>query len=421
MALPFLEAMLPRKAYAAPSATRLLAYYVPNGIHMQAYTPSTEGANYQLTPILAPLAPVKEDVLVISGLRNNPARPDGPGDHAAGTGSFLTCAHVRKTEGSNIRNGVSMDQVVAQAIGDQTALPSMQLGSHGGGSTGNCDSGYSCAYARNVSWAGEQTPLAKETNPQAVFDRLFQGGRPGESAETLRKKKKYRLSILDFVKDDAQRLKTKLGKTDQLKVDEYLTGVRNLEREIQAIDTGPMCSGSRPDTIGNYQQRVQAMADIMVTALQCDKTRVISFMLGNAGSNQVYSWLGVNDGHHQISHHQNNQRNFEQLQTISTWEIEQLSYLLQRLKATPDGEGNLLDNTMVFWSSEISDGNRHNHDNLPVIVAGRGGGAIRPGRHLRVDNQTPIANLFISLIQGMGVNANSFGDDGTGPLTAVST
>jgi len=417
LALPFLEAMLPRRAHAQMEVPkRLLAFYVPNGIVMNEWTPSATGADYALTRILAPLAPHKDELLVLSGISNLPARPDGPGDHASGTGAFLTAAHPFKTEGSNIRNGISMDQVLANAIGDATRFPSLQLGSEGGSSTGGCDSGYSCAYARNISWAGPSTPLAKEVNPQAVFDRLFAGDDPGATMAAQRKRQLYKQSVLDFVKEDARALKTKLGKTDRGKLEEYETGVRELEQRLQTPLPAPTCTpGARPGAGGDYRDAVRAMCDLMVLAFQCDRTRVITYMLGNAGSNRVYRHLGISEGHHQISHHQGLAENLSRLVSIDIWELEQLAYLLGRMKAVVEPNGTLLDNSLVFFSSEIEDGNAHRHTNLPIILAGRAGG-IRPGRHVRYSGGPPIANLFISMLGALGVPTTSFGLDGTAAL-----
>ena len=419
IALPFLEAMLPRRAHAQATIAprRILAYYVPNGIHMAAWTPEREGV-YALTPILSPLVNVKDDVLVITGLQNAPARPDGPGAHASGTGAFLTCAHPFKTEGRDLRNGISMDQVAAGAIGGETLFKSLQLGTDGGGSTGDCDAGYSCAYARNISWADENTPLAKEVNPRAVFDRLFVGRDPTASAETARKRKLYRTSILDYVKESATQLQAKLGKTDRQKIDEYLTGVRELETRITMLDDGPACRGERPEVPETFEERVRIMSDLIVTAFSCDLTRVISFMLGNAGSNHVYSNLDIRDGHHQISHHQGNPVNHEQLTRIDTWEVAQLAYLLERMKNVREGENTMLDNSLVFFSSEIEDGDTHSHDNLPILLAGRGGGTIRSGRHLRASGRK-VSELFISMLHGTGVNVQTFGD-GDRPLEGLT-
>lgn len=417
VALPMLEAMAPSVARAQAAAPkRMLAYYVPCGIVMNAWTPAATGASWALTPILTPLAPVKDDVLVLSGLANRPARPDGPGDHASGTGAFLTASHPFKTEGANIRNGISVDQVAANAIGAATLFPSLQLGSDGGGSTGDCDSGYSCAYARNISWASATTPLAKDTNPSVVFDRLFQGRDPAATAEQQRKRKLYKQSVLDFVLDDATRLKAKLGKTDKSKLDEYLTGVRALETRLQMDDQGNACTATRPDSSTDYRARVTAMTDLMVLAFQCDLTRVITFMLGNAGNNRSYDFIGVPEQHHDLSHHQGDPEKLTKLQAIDTWELEQVASLVQKLKDVREGEGTLLDSSVVFFSSEIEDGNSHSHFNLPVLLAGRGGGRIQPGRHVRYGGDVPIANLFISMLDIVGAPVATFGDDGTGPL-----
>jgi hypothetical protein len=420
IALPFLEAMLPKKVYAQAAAPpkRILAYYVPNGIHMPLWTPAQEGAGFELTPILSPLVNVREDLLVISGLQNLPARPDGPGDHASGTGAFLTCAHPFKTEGTDIRNGISMDQVAANAIGGETLFKSLQLGIDGGGSTGDCDSGYSCAYARNISWADDNTPLAKEVNPEGVFDRLFAGRDPAASAEAARKKKLYRLSVLDYVKESATQLSAKLGRTDRQKVDEYLTGVRELETRIQMLDEGSSCQGERPSPPGSFEERVRIMSDLIVTAFSCDLTRVVSFMLSNAGSNHVYENLGIGDGHHQISHHQGNTTNHELLTRIDTWEVQQLAYLLERMKSIQEGERTLLESSLVFFSSEIEDGNSHAHVNLPVLLAGRGGGTIDSGRHINAGGRK-ISELFISILNSAGVDVRTFGD-GDRPLDGLT-
>lgn len=420
LALPLLEAMTPfgRSAFAQDARpTRLLAYYIPNGIHMQTWTPAAEGAAWELTPTLQPLASVKDDLLVLTGLENRPARPDGPGDHAAGTGSFITATHVRKTEGSDIQNGVSMDQYVAQAIGDQTRFPSLELGMDGGGSTGNCDSGYSCAYARNISWSGPQTPVPKTVDPRQVFDRIFAGFDPNASVEEARKRRAFDKSVLDYALEDANKLRAMLGTTDRAKIDEYLDSVRALEVRISGMDENTLCGiPPRPGTSYNVTEKAEVMADLMVLAFQCDLTRVQTFMLSNAGSGRVYDFLGVSDGHHNYSHHQSLESNYSALRTIDRWEVTQFAYLLDKLKTTNDVEGNpLLDSCAVFFSSEISDGNRHNHNDMPVLVAGKANGQFTTGRHVRY-NDAPMANLFISMIQAMGVDVMEFGDDGTRPL-----
>jgi hypothetical protein len=311
---------------------------------------------------------------------------------------------------------VSLDQVIAQEIGGATTLPSVQLGAEGGGSSGNCDSGYSCAYARNVSWAGPATPLAKETNPQNAFDRLFQGADAQLSAEERERRRLLRLSILDAVREDARLLRLDLGPTDRRKLDEYLTGVRELEQRIAAT-TGSACVATEPEPASDHRERVRAMVDVMVLAFRCDVTRVITFMQANAGSNQTYPWLGVNDGHHQVSHHQNDPANHAALQAIDTWEVEQFASLLQQLAAIQEPGGSLLDSALVFFSSEIEDGDAHRHTNMPVLLAGRGGGAVSPGRHLRWSSERRVADLFLTILSAFGIARPSFGLDGTAPLS----
>ncbi len=418
LGLPVLEAMAPSIARAQAAGTapkRLVYFYVPCGIHMPNWTPAETGAAYNLKPILAPLAPLKSDVLVLSGLANMPARPDGAGDHASGTGAFLTCAHPFKTNGAGIMNGVSVDQVAAAAIGSQTRFPSLQLGSDGGGSTGDCDSGYSCAYARNISWASETQPLPKETNPRAVFDRLFGGTDPRATLEQQRKRKLFKQSILDFVKEDASTLKTKLGRTDQRKMDEYLTAIRELETRLQLENSGPVCAADPPTDSSAFPDKVRNMIDVMVLAMQCDFTRVITFMMGNAGDNRAFPFIGVPEQHHDLSHHQGIQANYDKLTLISTWEVEQYASLLTKMKAITEGTGTMLDSSLVFFSSEITDGNAHNHDDMPVLLGGKGGGAVSSGRHVRYSGDPPLANLYLAMLHSVGANAASFGNS-TGVL-----
>ena len=428
MALPFLEAMAPGMVRAQDQLRpkRFMAFFVPNGIHMPGWTPASAGSNFELSPILSPLSGLRSEISILSGLSNVAATPqgDGPGDHARGTSCFLTCAHPVKTEGANISIGPSVDQLLAAHLSGQTTLPSLELGCEGGGSTGGCDSGYSCAYSRNISWRSATTPAAKEVNPRSVFDRLFAGFVPGESQETLARKLRYKQSILDFVLSDAQSLSNRLGQKDRMKMDEYLTGVRELEQRIELAgqaDEGPSCQPfERPSGVPNQlQEHVRLMLDLVVLAYQCDMTRVATFMLGNGGSNRSYGFIGVPGAHHEISHHQNDPAKHAQLQTIGTWEVEQLAYFLDRLAQTQDGSGSLLDQSMVLFSSEIADGNSHGHFDLPVLLAGRGGGTLQPGRHIEFGNDMPIANLYLAIMQNMGMDIQAFGDDGDAALTGL--
>ena len=418
LALPWLESLHGRRAYAADGTPqRILAYYIPDGIHMPAWRPTVVGANYDLPTILQPLSALQSKVNVISGLANLPARPDGPGDHASGTGAFLTVAHPKKTQGADIENGISMDQVAANVLKELTRIPSLQLGIDGGSGVGDCDSGYSCAYARNISWASPTQPLPKITSPAVLYDQLFQGFDPDATAEEQARRTLYRTSVLDHVRDEANSLKLRLGTTDRAKLDQYLTGVDELEDKIAKASTGPVCEPiDRPSDPGDIVAHSDIMNRLMTLAFQCDATRVISFMLANAGSNRSYEFLGVSGGHHEISHHQDLQENFDRLTVIDTWEVQQLANLLAMLDAVEDVDGGtLLDNSLVFFSSEISDGNAHNHTDMPILLAGSGGGAIQTGRHIVYDDES-VAKLFITMLNAVGVETDAFGD-ATGALT----
>jgi hypothetical protein len=417
VSLPFLESLAPGSgaARAQTAPVRLLFYYVPNGIHMPSWTPSQTGPGFDLPYILEPLATVQDDVLVLTGLANRSGEFHEPGDHARGTAAFLTCERPFLTAGADIELGISVDQVAAQALGNATSFPSLQLGLQGGASTGSCDSGYSCAYTRNISWADANTPLPKMVNPRLVFDRLFAGHDPGATAEDIERRRRYRTSVLDHVHQQAQSLSRRMSRSDVEKLEEFMTGVREVENRI-AMGIGECSPPARPTGDEDLSQQVRLMSDLMVLALRCDLSRYITFMLANAASLRSYSFLGVSGAHHAISHHQNDPDNIAKLEIIDRWEVEQLAYLLESLKATPEGDGNLLDNTLVFFSSEIEDGNAHRHYNLPVLLAGRGGGAVDPGRHIDYGAQVPMANLFVSMLRAAVVDATQFGSDSTGEL-----
>jgi hypothetical protein len=422
--LPFMESLVPRaaRAQAMVSPKRILFYYVPCGINGEVrgdFYPTTTGTGWTLPPMVQSLAPLKSDFTFITGLENPLAKPDGPGDHASGTGAFLTCAHPFKSE-SVIMNGISADQIAAQQIGKNTRLPSMQIGIDGGSSAGGCDSGYSCAYARNISWSGVSTPMPKLTSATQVFDQIFMGFDATSSAAEQAKRRAYQKSVLDSAIADADSLKLKLGKTDKTKLDEYLTGVRELERQAAVVAPPATCAkpATKPAaTAADYPAQVKVMSDLMVLAMQCDSTRIITFMLGNAGSNRAYNHLGITRGHHDISHHNSTAENLGALKQIGTWEVEQLAYLLTKMKSVTEGDKNMLYNSSVFWSSEISDGNRHNHDDYPVIFAGAGGGAFTPGKHVLYPaaSKQKIGNLLTSMLASVGVNQKV--GDATGTLT----
>lgn len=420
IALPFLASLKSRVARGADPMVprRFVGFYLPCGIVMPNWTPAAEGANWT-SPILAPLQPYRSKVLVLTGVDNKPGRSDGGGDHAAGTGAFLTATHVKKTANADIANAVSLDQLLAKKLSEGLPLPSLELGTDGGSAVGDCDTGYSCAYARSIAWAGPQSPLPKQTNPTAVFDRLFAGYDPDASAAQVMRRQVYRTSVLDGALDEATTLRGKLGRTDQAKLDEYLNGVRELETRI-ARPTKVCKPGVRPPAGLSFAQRSRAMIDLMAIAFECDLTRVITFMLGNAGSSEVHSQIGIAEGHHELSHHMGNATNLGKLTQINTWEIGEVAYLLGKLAAIDDGNGaTALDNSIVFCSSEIEDGDAHRHTNMPIIVAGGGGGSISTGVHRRYAGGPPVGDLFIALAGGLGLDLPRFGDDGTKPLAGI--
>lgn len=410
--LPFLPSALPRRAWADDhlATPRFLAFYVPNGIQSVGWTPERDGLNFDLKTILAPMASLQGRFRIISGLRNDPARPDGPGDHAAGTGSFLTAAHCYKTDGAGIRNGISLDQVIANEIAADHPFRSLALSSEGGGNAGGCDSGYSCAYSRNISWLSETTPAPREARPHILFERLFGSAASRLTPEQRARRLLQKRSMLDYLTADASALSSRMGTADQAKLDQYLTAIREMERQLELSQRLACEPGLSPENSTEMPVRITQMLDLILLAFQCDLTPVVTYMLGNAGSNRAMPHLGIADGHHTLSHHQNDAATIDKLQRIGAWEVEQLAYLLRGLAAIPDVQGNLLDNTAVFFSSEVEDGNRHSHRNLPVLLAGGEGLGLRQGMHERVDEQTPIANLFVALARQYAVNLDSFGD-----------
>ncbi len=421
IALPLFESLLPRIARGADPEgppRRFLAFYVPNGIEMANWTPAAEGPDWVAPPILAPLIPYRSKVMVVSGVANRPGRPDAIGDHGAGCGAFLTATHVVKTEGADIRAGKSVDQIAADKLCANLPYRSLELGIEGGSSVGGCDSGYSCAYTRNISWLDATTPRPKLTSPRVAFDRMFAGFDPDVTAQEIQKRLRYRTSVLDYARGETDRLRGALGRSDRAKLDQYLTGVRELEKRL-ARPSAVCAPGEAPGDL-EYPDRVKFMLDLIALVLHCDQTRVATFMLGNAGSNRAHTQIGVPDPHHELSHHQNDPGKRARLVQIDRWEVEQLAYLLGKLEERKEIDGtSILDHTVLFFSSEIEDGNSHSHFNMPVLVAGGGGGALATGRHVRYTNQPTMGNLFISLLAAVGVTVSSFGDDGTQPLPGI--
>jgi Protein of unknown function (DUF1552) len=423
VALPVLDAMTPALSVAEAvsrkiAPNRMVFVYVPNGIDMRNWTPATEGRAFQLPKILSSLTPLQDDILVLSGLMDHGgmALGDGPGDHARASASFLTGVHPKKTAGSDISVGISVDQVAAQKIGSATRLPSLELGCEDGHLAGNCDSGYACAYVNSISWRSATVPNPPEVNPRAVFERLFgndeNAGDPAARARNAR----ARQSVLDLVADDTHRLQTGLGQTDRRKLDEYFTAIREVERQVEMMEKQiesnavALPSMAKPDGVPiEFAAHARLMFDLLAIALQTDTTRISTFMLAREGSNRSYREIGIPEGHHGLSHHRNDPALMDKVAAINRHHMDQFAYFVDKLKKTPDGEGSLLDSTTILYGSGISDGNRHNHDDLPVLLAG-GSRNFKTGRHVRYSRSEPVSNLYLSILDTAGVPADHFGD-----------
>lgn len=397
------------------SARRLAFVYFPNGAIMDKWVPTGTGRDWSLSPTLEPLAPIRHAVQVLTGLDHEKANAngDGPGDHARANATFLTGAQARKTAGSDIRVGVSVDQVAAQHVGRDARLPSLELSCDKVRQSGECDSGYSCAYQYNLSWRDESTPMAPEVNPRLVFERLFGGNNAPATAQRRAEQLLSRRSILDFVRESARDLSRQACEADRRKLDQYLESVRATERRIEQAedmaaalpaDAGP---AGIPDS---YREYVRVMYDLMVLAFQTDTTRIATFLLAHDGSNRRFNDLGITSGHHEMSHHRNDGHLVQSLEQIDRFYVEQFAYFLQKMQETQDEAGSLLDQSMIVYGCGISDGNRHSHRDLPILLAGGGGGTLRPGRVVNARGKVPACNLYLSLLQRMGVDITAFGD-----------
>ncbi len=422
ISLPLLEAMLPSRAAVAAGASeaplRMLYLMVPNGIHMPAWTPSGDGSKFELAPSMKPLEKFREHLSVFTGLTLDGARDhgDGGGDHARSGASFLTGAHPRKTDGADIKNGVSVDQVAATAIGHKTRFASLELGLEGSSQSGNCDSGYSCAYSSNLAWRNESSPLAKEMDPSAVFDRLFGTGDKVSNGAQRSAKAARRKSILDFALEDANQLKRRLGMADQRKLDEYLYAVRDVENRMARTDKlsvgeDGLPNYTRPAGVPRvWEEHCKLMMDMIALAVRTDSTRILTFMLANEGSNRGYPEIGAPESHHDLSHHGKSEEKQTKLQKINEFHMHQFAYLAEQLASVPEGNGNLLQNCMIIYGSGISDGDRHNHDDLPIIMLGNAGGRIKKPGHHKFPQNTPLCNLYLWMLHQVGVKADRFGD-----------
>jgi hypothetical protein len=430
MALPWLEAMGLQTGWAAGNTptknaapNRMAILYVPNGVNMDGWRVGAEGAlPSKLPPILAPLNNVRSDFSILTGLTADKARAhgDGGGDHARAMSAFLTGAQPRKTDGANIRAGVSADQMAAARIGDRTRLASLEVGTEASKLAGGCDSGYSCIYQSNISWRSATQPMPKEVNPKLIFERLFGSGSDLER----QRRDSARKSVLDAVREDYRDLNGRLGAEDQRKLDEYFTAVREMELRIaksgqdgrSKLPVGALTPRGIPES---YAEHLRLLADLMVLAFQTDTTRVATFVLANEGSNRSYPFIGVRDGHHSISHHGHDPVKLSKIQDINVFHSTQLAYLLERLKSVKEGDGNLLDHSMIVYGSGNGDGDRHNHDDLPILLAGKGCGTIKQGRHVVYQKETPLNNLWVSMLNRMDIRDVQLGDS-TGELKKLS-
>jgi hypothetical protein len=427
-----LDAMVPvlSAASAAPKPVRLGYVYTPNGIigscekspRKFMWTPRQMGANFEFSPTMKALEPFREDMVVVSGLAqaNGWGLGDGPGDHARATASFLTGAHPLKTGGSNFHLGISADQIAAQEFSKETQLGSIELGLEAQPLAGNCDSGYTCAYM-SMSWRGPTSPMPSELNPRLVFERLFGDGDSTAAAARMARLESQR-SVLDYVSDRLTRLSTGLGASDRRKLDEYLESVRDVERRIERAEkqsaTEQLPALERPAAVpDDYTQYARLMIDMQVLAWQTDMTRVATFMFGRDGSNRPYRELGISDGHHSLSHHQHDEEKVDKLVKIDELHVGLFAYMLKRLKDTRDGDGTLLDHSLVMFGSGLSDSDQHLHNDLPIVLAGNANGRLRGNRHVAYAKDTPLNNLFLNMFDMAGVpHVQGFGDS-TGRLS----
>lgn len=427
LALPILDAMVP--AFGATtnggpvSPTRLAFTYIPNGVNYAHWRPVGEGTGYQLSRILKPLEKHREDMLVLTGLdiHNGNALGDGGGDHARAGASYLTGVHCKKTTGADIHGGTSADQIAAQA--QKTRIPSLELGCEDSRTVGNCDSGFSCAYTNSISWRNPTMPMPPETNPRVVFERLFGSDNLKVDEATRARRTLLRTSILDVVGERSRQLMGEVGPSDRRKLDEYMTGVREVERRIQMSETdarkftpGIEAPAGVPVEFAEY---AKLMFDLQILAFQADLTRVSTFMIGREGSVRTYAEIGVSDPHHPITHHQNRPDFLEKVAKINEFHVQLFNGYVEKLKATQDGDGSLFDHSLLVYGGGLCDPNRHQHENVPTLVLGKGNGKVKGGRHVVYPDGTPLTNLYMTLLDHMDVHPETIGDS-TGKLAQLS-
>jgi hypothetical protein len=423
LALPLLDAMVPplmnaAELVASKSPVRMGFAYVPNGIiNLKGeWKPATTGTGFEFASTMKALEPYRDRLIVFSGLTQNGGRAlgDGAGDHARAGATWLTGVHPKKTEGADIHSGISADQIAAKELGKQTQIASLELGLEAAGLAGGCDSGYSCAYTNTVSWRSATTPNPVEVNPRAVFERLFGDGQSTDPAARLARMKEDS-SILDFMMEDVSRMKTGLGNRDKAKLAEYLDGIRDIERRIQLAEAQngrfKMPLLEKPSGIPDeFDEHAKLMIDLQVIAFQADLTRVGTFMIAREGSNRPYKEVGVSDGHHSVTHHQMDPDKIAKTIKINEVHVKTFAYYVEKMKNTPDGDGSLLDHSMLLYGSSISDGNQHTHHDLPLVLVGGANGQIKGGRHIAYPAETPMNNLLLTMLEKGGVKTEKFGD-----------
>ena len=425
IALPFLDAMTPALHASTTTPVRMAFVYVPNGIIMNGWNPTYEGPLTALPRILKPLEPFKDDLLLLGNLTHNGGRAllDGAGDHGRCCGAYLTGIHPKKTT-VDIKAGVSMDQIVANAIGRQTRFQSLELGIEDARQAGDCDSGYSCAYTNNLAWKSETQALPPILDPRALFERLFGDGAE-MTPEARARQARNRRSILDFVTADTKRLETGLGPADRRKLDEYLSSIREIEQRIARAEKESVQIDPHMDkpygVPADFAEHFAVMTDMLTIAFQADLTRVATFLVTHEGSSRPYRELDIPDGHHPLTHHQNKADMIEKVTRINTYHARLFSEWIGKLKAIKEGDGTLLDHSMIVYGAGLSDGNRHSHEDLPTLIAGRGASGatgIKTGRRIVARKETPMCNLFLTMMDRMGVHVEEFGDS-TGRLEGL--
>jgi hypothetical protein len=430
VSLPLLDGMVPAfttlRLTAASPKRRLGVVYVPHGAAMDYWVPAVEGPSFELSPSLQPLAPYRDRLLVVSGLDHKPGAqlPGEPaGGHGRIGGAWLTGVHAKPTEGADVQAGTSLDQIAAAQLGQATELPSLEIGLGSTEFAGACDAGFSCAYTSTLCWRTPTSPLPMESNPRAVFERLFGDGDSTDPAVRHARMQKDR-SLLDAVTDKVSHLQKGLGPRDRAKLTDYLDSVRDIERRIQKAEAQSASelpvveqpSGSIPVVFEDY---VKLMFDLQVLAYQTDKTRIITFMLTPELSSRSYPEIGIPEGHHGLSHHQNKPENLAKQAKLNTFHLKLFSYYLEKLRTTPDGDGSLLDNVMLLYGSGMSNSNLHDIHNLPTLLVGGGAGELKGGRHLKCADGTPLTNLYMTMLNKLGVREERFGDS-TGVIREVS-